>query len=150
MDLGMDGVDVIHMSDVADIVVVDDAQESYAKLNGQPGIMLSIAFTADFQRSITIFAQIVYFGAKLPESVDKYAHRTTTQRCVAVKHHFAAGDGGEVGGEQAQGSAACMEVDFALAAGECSGKDLDVVARLLRITRLSTCDGIDYHLAGQI
>lgn len=42
MDLGMDGVDVIHMSDVADIVVVDDAQESYAKLNGQPGIMLSI------------------------------------------------------------------------------------------------------------
>lgn len=42
MDLGMDGVDVIHMSDVADIVVVDDAEESYAKLNGQPGIMLSI------------------------------------------------------------------------------------------------------------
>lgn len=42
MDLGMDGVDVIHMSDVADIVVVDNSEESYAKLNGQPGVMLSI------------------------------------------------------------------------------------------------------------
>ncbi|MCI8483154.1 MAG: MMPL family transporter [Lachnospiraceae bacterium] len=42
MDLGMDGVDVIRMSDVADIVVVDDSKESYAKLNGQPGVMLSI------------------------------------------------------------------------------------------------------------
>ena len=42
MDLDMDGVDVIHMSDVADIVVVDNSEESYAKLNGQPGVMLSI------------------------------------------------------------------------------------------------------------
>ena len=42
MDLGMDGVDVIHMSDVADIAVVDDSAESYAKLNGKPGVMLSV------------------------------------------------------------------------------------------------------------
>lgn len=42
MDLGMDGVDVIHMSDVADIAVVDNSEESYAKLNGKPGVMLSI------------------------------------------------------------------------------------------------------------
>ncbi|MCI9137899.1 MAG: MMPL family transporter, partial [Lachnospiraceae bacterium] len=42
MDLGMDGVDTIHMSDVADIAVVDDSAESYAKLNGRPGVMLSV------------------------------------------------------------------------------------------------------------
>ncbi len=42
MDLGMDGVDIIHMSDVADITVVDNSGESYAKLNGKPGVMLSI------------------------------------------------------------------------------------------------------------
>lgn len=42
MDLGMDGVDVIHLSDVADIAVVDDSAESYAKLNGKPGVMLSV------------------------------------------------------------------------------------------------------------
>lgn len=42
MDLGMDGVETIHLSDVADIVVNDNAQESYARLNGRPGVMLSI------------------------------------------------------------------------------------------------------------
>ncbi len=42
MDLGMDGVETIHLSDVADIIVNDNAQESYARLNGRPGVMLSI------------------------------------------------------------------------------------------------------------
>ncbi len=42
MDLGMDGVETIHMSDVADIAVVDNSADSYAKLNGKPGVMLSI------------------------------------------------------------------------------------------------------------
>lgn len=42
MDLGMDGVDVIHMSDVADIAVTDNSSEIYAKLNGHPGVMLSV------------------------------------------------------------------------------------------------------------
>lgn len=42
MDLGMDGVDTIHLSDVADIVVTDNSDESYARLNGKPGVMVSI------------------------------------------------------------------------------------------------------------
>lgn len=42
MDLGMDGVDTIHLSDVADIAVTDNSAESYARLNGKPGVMLSI------------------------------------------------------------------------------------------------------------
>ena len=42
MDLGMEGVDTIHLSDVADIEVVDDSADSYAKVDGNPGVMLSI------------------------------------------------------------------------------------------------------------
>lgn len=42
MDLGMEGVETIHLSDVADITVTDDAGDSYAKVNGNPGVMLSI------------------------------------------------------------------------------------------------------------
>ena len=42
MDLGMDGVEVIHLSDVEDIDVVDNSSESYARLNGKPGVMLSV------------------------------------------------------------------------------------------------------------
>lgn len=42
MDMGMEGVETIHLSDVADIVVVDDSAKSYAKVNGNPGVMLSI------------------------------------------------------------------------------------------------------------
>lgn len=42
MDLGMDGVEVIHLSDVADIAVLDNSSESYARLNGKPGVMLSV------------------------------------------------------------------------------------------------------------
>ncbi len=42
MDLGMDGVEVIHLSDVADIAMTDNSDESYARLNGKPGIMLSV------------------------------------------------------------------------------------------------------------
>ncbi len=42
MDLGMDGVDIIRLSDVADIVLTDNSQDSYARLNGRPGVMLSI------------------------------------------------------------------------------------------------------------
>lgn len=42
MDLGMDGVDTIHLSDVADVAVTDNSKDSYARLNGKPGVMLSI------------------------------------------------------------------------------------------------------------
>lgn len=42
MDLGMDGVDAIHLSDVADIEVVNNSADSYAKVDGNPGVMLSI------------------------------------------------------------------------------------------------------------
>jgi len=41
IDLNMDNVGVIKLSDVADVETVDDSGEVYAKLNGEPGILLS-------------------------------------------------------------------------------------------------------------
>ena len=41
IDLGMDKVGVITLGDVADIEKVDDSAEVYAKLNGEPGILLA-------------------------------------------------------------------------------------------------------------
>lgn len=41
IDLNMDNVGVIKLSDVADVKVVDDSEEVYAKLNGEPGILIS-------------------------------------------------------------------------------------------------------------
>jgi len=40
-DLGIDGVDPIRLGDVAAVMVTDNSGESYAKLNGQDGIVLS-------------------------------------------------------------------------------------------------------------
>lgn len=42
MDFGMDEVGVIHLCDVADIEIVDNSDETYAIVNGNPGIMLQI------------------------------------------------------------------------------------------------------------
>lgn len=40
--LDMEGIDPIKLSDVADVKVVNNADETYAKINGKPGVMLSI------------------------------------------------------------------------------------------------------------
>ncbi len=42
MDFGMDEVGVIRLSDVADVELVDNSGETYAIINGNPGIMLSM------------------------------------------------------------------------------------------------------------
>lgn len=42
MDMGMDGVDLIRLSDVADVELVTNEEEVYASVNGNPGVMLSI------------------------------------------------------------------------------------------------------------
>lgn len=42
LDLGLDGLDPILLKDVADVSVQDDTDEVYARLNGQPGVMLTI------------------------------------------------------------------------------------------------------------
>ena len=42
IDMGIDGVKTICLSDVADITVTDNSDETYAVINGNPGIMLSM------------------------------------------------------------------------------------------------------------
>lgn len=42
MDLGMDGIDAIRLSDVADITVTNNGDDSYAKINGNPGVVLTL------------------------------------------------------------------------------------------------------------
>ena len=41
MDLGMDGVDVIRLSDIADVQMVDDSDSVYAKVNGSTALLLT-------------------------------------------------------------------------------------------------------------
>ena len=41
MDMGMDSVGVIRLKDIADISLVNDAADSYSRVNGNPAIMLS-------------------------------------------------------------------------------------------------------------
>ena len=41
IDLGLEGIDPIKVSDVAEVEMIDDSAEVYANVNGRPGIMLS-------------------------------------------------------------------------------------------------------------
>ena len=40
--MGIDGIDTIRLSDVAEVKVTDNSDETYAVINGNPGIMLSM------------------------------------------------------------------------------------------------------------
>lgn len=42
LDMGLDGIEPIRLCDVAAVELVDNADESYSKVNGNPAIMLSI------------------------------------------------------------------------------------------------------------
>ena len=42
MDMKLDGIAPIHVGDVADVEMTDNSDETYAIVNGNPGIMLSI------------------------------------------------------------------------------------------------------------
>lgn len=42
VDMGIDGVKPVYLKDVADISIADNSEDSYVRINGNPGIMLSI------------------------------------------------------------------------------------------------------------
>ncbi len=42
VDMGLDGVDPIHLKDVADISIADNSADSYVRINGNPGITLAM------------------------------------------------------------------------------------------------------------
>lgn len=67
-DLGMDDVEPIYLTDVADVELVDNSDEIYAKLNGNNGVIISFtmqsdAATAEVSTNIT---------AKLDELCSEY------------------------------------------------------------------------------
>ncbi len=41
-DMHMDGVEPVTLSDVADITVTDNSNETYARINGNPGLMVTM------------------------------------------------------------------------------------------------------------
>ena len=41
-DMGIEGLDPIRLSDVADVAVTDNSDEVYARINGNPGVLLTI------------------------------------------------------------------------------------------------------------
>lgn len=42
IDMGMDGIDTIHLSDIADVELVDNSKDVYSIVNGNPSISLSL------------------------------------------------------------------------------------------------------------
>lgn len=42
IDMGMDGIDTIHLSDIADVELVDNSEDVYSIVNGKPSISLSL------------------------------------------------------------------------------------------------------------
>lgn len=41
LDMGIDGLDPVRLSDIADVTYVDNAAETYAKINGENGVLLT-------------------------------------------------------------------------------------------------------------
>lgn len=58
LDMGIDGLDPVKLSDIADVTYVDNAAETYAKINGENGVLLTFNkqsgyATAEVAESIT-------------------------------------------------------------------------------------------------
>lgn len=47
-DLGMEGIDPIKVSDVADVFIVDNSDEIYAKINGENGLLISFTKQSNY------------------------------------------------------------------------------------------------------
>lgn len=53
MDLHMEGVEPIYLKDVAEVSVEDNAQDIYAKINGEDGVILSFSKQSDYATAKT-------------------------------------------------------------------------------------------------
>ncbi len=47
-DLGMEGIDPVKVSDVADVFIVDNSDEIYAKINGENGLLISFTKQSNY------------------------------------------------------------------------------------------------------
>lgn len=68
MDLGMDGVDPIYLSDVADVFISDNSADVYANIDGTNGVMLSFTKQSTYATA-TVSDSI---GEKLEELCQEY------------------------------------------------------------------------------
>lgn len=68
MDLGMDGVDPIYLSDVADVFISDNSGDVYANIDGTNGVMLSFTKQSTYATA-TVSDSI---GEKLDELCEEY------------------------------------------------------------------------------
>lgn len=68
MDLGMDGVDPIYLSDVADVFISDNGADVYANIDGTNGVMLSFTKQSTYATA-TVSDSI---GEKLEELTQEY------------------------------------------------------------------------------
>lgn len=50
-ELGLDSVDKVYLSDVADVYIEDNSSETYAKINGNNGVLLSFQKQSDYSTS---------------------------------------------------------------------------------------------------
>lgn len=68
-DTGIDGIGIVKLDDVADVFVADDSDEVYAKVNGQPGVVLSFQKQSNTATS-TVCENIDNTFAKLSEEYE--------------------------------------------------------------------------------
>ncbi len=68
MDLGIEGAEPVYLEDVADVFISDNAGESYAKINGKDGVLLSFSKQSNYATA-KVSDQI---AAKFEELEQKY------------------------------------------------------------------------------
>lgn len=68
-DTGIDGIGVIHLEDVADVFVADNSDETFARINGNPGIVLSFSNQAT--------QRLLPFAKTLTQSLIRFQKRLT-------------------------------------------------------------------------
>lgn len=69
MDMHIDGLKPIKLSDVADVAVTDNSSEVYAKINGNPGIMFTMQKQSGYSTG-EVSDRIKEKFAKLSDSID--------------------------------------------------------------------------------
>ena len=91
MDMNMDGIDPIRVSDVANVEITDNSGDNYAVINGNPGIMKSIAqiypascFTETENIFSVNFKAIAY--TKHATIIDKTIFKKIVKRCSFSLH----------------------------------------------------------------
>lgn len=69
LDLGIDGLEPIRLCDVADVFVFDNAAETYAKINGEDGVLLAFYKQSNYATA-TVSANILDRFAELESAND--------------------------------------------------------------------------------